>query len=148
MLDESSAISCPFEKAILKRACACEHALKVRSPVRRAIRCGSHEAQENCIRLLRLLVEKASFALKLKHKPTALPDSEAVTIQCGGLRGLQQSLDPHAAAEKVNNVFSLVKRAIVRYKDLEALPFGEIVRDISSGKSSNEKRPTPRSSST
>ncbi|MDH3281453.1 MAG: hypothetical protein OEQ18_10035, partial [Gammaproteobacteria bacterium] len=63
--------------------------------------------------------------------PAALPHAKALKIQCGGLLGLQRALDPYEESPRVNNIFGLVKRALLRYKDLPSFPFAEIVREVS-----------------
>jgi len=122
---------CPFEKAIATRVCGCQHAAKTQIAEREAIRCAEAEAQSICAQLLRLLVENGAFALRQTGAPAALPHAKALRIQCGGLRGLQKALDPYEESPRINNIFGLVKRALVRYKDLPSLPFTEIVREVS-----------------
>ncbi len=123
--------TCPFEKVIATRSCGCRSAARAQIAEREAIRCTDLEAQSVCVRLLGLLVKNGAFALRQTAKPAALPNAQALKIQRGGLLGLQRALDPHDDRERVDNIRALVDRALVRYKALSALPFPEIVREVS-----------------
>jgi len=124
-------VPCPFEKALLQRACACPMASKTNIAEREAINCQSHEAQENCVDFLQFLRRRANFALGITHTPGALPHAKAIKIQCGGLLGLQKALDPIAEESKVSDVRGLLRRALKRFENLGDLPFDEIIRAVS-----------------
>lgn len=137
---------CPFEKAIATRTCGCQHAAKIQIAEREAMRCtAADDAQYLCVQLLMLLVENGTFALRQAATPAALPHAKALKIQCGGLLGLQRALDAHETSPRVNNIFALVKRALLRYKDLASLPFAEIVREVSSYSARKPKSTVSRS---
>lgn len=78
--------------------------------------------------------KSASFTLGVAYSPSALPHAKAAKLQCGGLIGLQNALDQVVQNERVNDVYSLVQRALKRYGSLQALPEQDIVRSIASYK--------------
>lgn len=123
-------VPCPFEKAILQRVCACPRASKCNIAEREALNCQSPEAQEACVAFLHELRKRANFALGLKRTPGALPHAKAMKIQCGGLMGLQNTLDPFAQDVRVSDVFGLMNRALKRFQDMSNIPFDQIVREV------------------
>lgn len=123
-------VPCPFEKAILQRICACPRALKCNIAEREALNCQSTEAQETCVAFLHQLRKRANFALGLKRTPGALPHAKAMKIQCGGLLGLQNTLDPFAQDTRVADVQGLMNRAMKRFQDMSNIPFDQIVREV------------------
>lgn len=121
---------CPFEKAILQRVCACSRAAKCNIAEREAVNCQSPEEQETCVAFLHHLRKRANFALGLKRTPGALPHAKAIKIQCGGLLGLQNALDPFTQESRVSDVSRLINRAIKRFQEMSNIPFDQIVREV------------------
>ncbi len=121
---------CPFEKAILQRVCACPQAAKCHIAEREAVNCQSPQAQEICVAFLHQLRRRANFALGLKRTPGALPHAKAIKIQCGGLLGLQNALDPFAQESRVADVHAMMNRAVKRFQEMTAFPFDQIVREV------------------
>jgi hypothetical protein len=52
-------------------------------------------------------------------------------IQCGGLNGLRDVVDPEAPAP---NVHQLVRAAVERYGELGDLPYTEIIQGVAAWK--------------
>lgn len=122
---------CAFEKAILTHQCKCSLSEKLNIAEREAAHCRSDSAQAQCIEFLDVLKKQARFALKLKSSTGVLPHGKAIRIQVGGLRGLQQVLDPEYARDMpINDVTSLISQAIATYKTLDDLPFSTIMQQI------------------
>ncbi len=122
---------CPFEKAILTRACACPQAGKTHIGEREAVNCSSDGAQETCVAFVQQLRRRANFVLGLTRTPGALPHAQAFKIQCGGLLGLQRSLDPFADESRVADVNGLLKRALKRFGTWDEFPYPEIMQTVS-----------------
>ncbi len=138
---------CPFEKAIFQRVCACPQAAKTNIAEREVVNCRSAEAQENCVTFLHNLRRRANFALGLTRTPGALPHAKAIKIQCGGLLGLQQALDPFVEEARVADVHALVTRALKRFESMSEVPYDTIVRFVNQyrGRSLSRRSPKERS---
>lgn len=121
---------CIFEKAALTRMFACEKLVRMNIAEREAAGCSNPAAQLQCDLLLEQLRGNAAFALKLTHVSGPLPHAKELKVQCGGLLGLQRSMDDDSTARSVPNIFALVEAAKRTYGDLEALPFREIVKSV------------------
>jgi hypothetical protein len=131
---------CPFEKAILQRVCACPRATKCHIAEREAVNCQSPQAQETCVAFLHHVRKRANFALGLKRMPGALPHAKAIKIQCGGLLGLQNALDPFAQESRVSDVHGLMNRAIKRFQEMSNIPYDQIVREVNKYKGRQSPR--------
>jgi len=68
-----------------------------------------------------------------------LPHAMIMKIQCGGLGGLRDVLDPAAPAPDVHR---LVRRAQAEYGALDALPFSRIIQGVSHWQ--GRRRPAPK----
>jgi hypothetical protein len=124
---EINPLPCVFEKALLCQAAACEAAQKISLAEREMIACREPLARASCGQLLTLLRANSAFALKLKDTQRVLPHAMMMKIQCGGLAGIKELLDPEAHAP---DVLKLVRRAQAEYESLEALPFSRIVQGV------------------
>ena len=124
---EINRLPCVFEKALLCRCAVCRLAVHHALAERESLACTSPLARALCGRLSGLLREKSAFALKLANTQRILPHAMVMKIQCGGLQGLQQALDPEAPAPDVHRLLLLGRE---RYGELENLPFSEIVKGV------------------
>ncbi len=124
---EINRLPCVFEKALLARCAVCHLAEHHALAERITIACSSPVARAECGRLSGLLREKSAFALHLRDTQRILPHAMVMKIQCGGLAGMQQVLDPDAPAPDVHG---LVRLAVEKYGELAALPFSEIVKGV------------------
>jgi hypothetical protein len=125
--DEVNRLPCVFEKALLAGAAVCECSASHALAERQLIACTSPVARVDCGQLSALLREKSAFALRLTSTQRILPHAMVMKIQCGGLQGLQQVLDPGAPQPSVRD---LVLKGRARYGELAALPFSEIVQGV------------------
>lgn len=129
-------LSCAFDRAILNRTCGCSCAVRKKQEtqrsVRRTVECGLEQGQQDCMRLLSHMREGANFVFQKRHKPGALSNTQAVRFQCGGLIGLQQSLDKMSQSRTVEDIYRLMQRCLRRYGRVEDFPLQEIVRGIAS----------------
>lgn len=120
-------LPCVFEKALLCQAAACEAAQKLSLAEREMVACREPLARAACGQLLTLLRANSTFALKLKDTQRVLPHAMMMKIQCGGLTGIRDLLDPEAHAP---DVLKLVRLAQAGYGTLEELPFSRIVQGV------------------
>ncbi len=125
---ELNPLPCVFEKALLCQAAVCEAAQRALLAEREMFVCRDPLVRAACGQLLLLLRQNAAFALKVKDTQRILPHAMTMKVQCGGLAGLKDLLDPEAHAPDVKK---LVTRAQAEYGALESLPFSRIVQGIS-----------------
>ncbi len=123
---ELNSLPCVFEKALLARCVVCGLAVKQHLAEREMMACTDPLARANCAQLSGLLREKSAFALKITDAARILPHAMTMRIQCGGLNGLRDVLDPGAPAPDVHK---LVRKA-QEEGGLEALPFSRIVQGV------------------
>ncbi len=126
---------CVFAKAILRRCARCSRSQKLFIAEREAVACKSPGARQRCAEVLEVLHNKAIFALRLPHPEVMLPHGKELKVQCGGMLGLQQALlDEEQPAEVVEDIHDLLEEAVDDYGNVESLPYGEVVRGITSFK--------------
>jgi hypothetical protein len=122
---------CPFEKAILSTRCGCEKSRKLNIAEREAVGCSAPAARQDCLALLEAMRRNAMFALKLTAPSNTLPHSKEMRVQCGGMLGLRNLVFPDDATElRVENIYAVVAAAQALHGSLDALPYGEIVKQI------------------
>lgn len=122
---------CIFGRAILRGCAHCSRARRLQIAEREAIACSSPAAQERCALFRGSLQEKSLFALHITHTDGQLPHGKEMKVECGGLLGLQDALQNADAAElHVNDIYELLDRALLRFHDLAALPYSEIVKTV------------------
>ncbi|WIM05452.1 MAG: hypothetical protein OHM77_12315 [Candidatus Nitricoxidivorans perseverans] len=124
---EINRLPCVFERALRARCAVCDLSAPHAPAERESIACTSPLARAACGELAGLLREKSSFALGLARTTRILPHAMVMKIQCGGLAGLQQVLDPDAPAPDVHR---LVRAARERFGNLAELPFSRIVQGV------------------
>lgn len=129
---EVNRLPCVFKRALLAHQAVCEFAVQQTTiSGRNGIACAQPVARASCGELNGLLQEKSVFALRRCSAKSNSPASQALQLQCGGLNGLRDVIDPAAPAPSVR---TLVRHAQERYGELEQLPFSEIVKAIASWK--------------
>lgn len=124
---EINRLPCVFEKALLSRCVVCDLSVRHLLAERETVACTDPLSRAVCGQLLGLLREKSAFALKLTEAARILPHAMIMRVQCGGLTGLKDLLDPEAPAPDVQR---LVRQAQAAYGALEALPFSQIVQGV------------------
>jgi hypothetical protein len=116
---------CPFEKTILTHCAACSKAENRNIAEREIVACNNAEALERCIALRDLLRHNFTFALGKLHIDGPLPHAQEMRMQCGGLRGVQFTLD---GSDEVRDVAALVVMAQQKFGGLADFPYAQIVR--------------------
>jgi hypothetical protein len=125
--DDINRLPCVFDKALLSGCALCELSASHAIAERQIIACTSPVARVDCGQLAALLREKSAFALRLTSTQRILPHAMIMRIQCGGLQGLRQAIDPEATTPDVRR---LVLKGRERFGELTALPFSEIVQGV------------------
>jgi hypothetical protein len=117
--------TCPFEKSILTNCAACSKAGKHNIAEREIVVCNDAQALERCKALRDLLRVNFTFALGKPHIDGPLPHAQEMRMQCGGLKGLQVSLDD---SDQVRDVAALLEMSEQKFGSLNDFPFAQIVR--------------------
>jgi len=115
---------CPFEITVLTQCAGCSKAEKHNIAEREFVSCNQSEALEHCITLREALRHNFTFALGKLHISGPLPHAQEMRIQCGGLKGLQVSLD---GSHQVRDVAELVRMALQKFGDFADFPYVQIV---------------------
>ncbi len=116
---------CPFEKTVLTHCADCSKAEKHNIAEREVVACGNTEAHQRCIAFRDSLRHNFTFTLGKLHIDGPLPHAQEMRMQCGGLRGLQFSLD---ANDQVRDVDALLEMAQQKFGGLADFPYVQIVR--------------------
>jgi hypothetical protein len=133
-------LPCVFEKALLCQAAVCEAAQRLALAERELVACREPLARAACGQLLTLLRTNSAFALKLKDTQRILPHAMTMKIQCGGLVGLKDLVDPDAHAP---DVLKLVRLAQAEFGALDQLPFSRIVQGVARWQIRKRHQPKP-----
>lgn len=122
---------CVFEKALLSRCAVCELEIRHALAERELVGCSNREARDQCQTLLALLRDKSAFALKLHDTHVILPHAALMRIQCGGLTGLKNVLDPEAPAPSIRHLVMLARQ---QPGGLPDLPYSDIIQGVAAWK--------------
>ncbi len=120
-------LPCVFEKALLSGSVVCAQAGRLALAERESMVCTDAEAHANCRTFHGLLRENSLFALKLSDPAQRMTHALEMKLQCGGLRGLQASLEVSGAAP---DVAALIGQALERYDGLAELPYSRIIQGV------------------
>ncbi|HEY0665667.1 MAG TPA: hypothetical protein VGD24_06355 [Gallionella sp.] len=115
---------CPFEKSILTCCAACVLAEKHNVAEREVVACGESESHALCVALRDALRHNFTFAVGRLHIDGPLPHAQEMRLQCGGLRGMQFTVD---GTNEVNDVSLLVRQARRKFGELADYPYSQIV---------------------
>jgi len=125
---------CPFQKAILSSRCGCEKCHRLSIAERENVACISTSAQRRCVELFDHFCKNARFVLKKLDLEGKMPHGKAMKVQCGGLFGLAATFVKGAELPQVENIDALITHSLEKYGDMDALPYQNIVKFISSCK--------------
>ena len=160
---EMNPTRCYFEKLLLLRYGNCAQANKLFLAEREAYACHSENAQQQCFKLLEHLRSNARFSLQVTQISGQLPHAKEIKVQAGGLFGLQQLLSHQDVAQTdilhdddakfgeqaqehapIENVYATINEAVVQYKELDLIPYNELVKAIVNFKLPDRKRKKKR----
>lgn len=127
--------ACLFEKCLFAGHAGCSQSEKFNLAEREGIHCKLDKAQTQCGEFLELLRHHSRFVLKASQESGVLSHAQALRVQVGGLRGLDQAMEKQQPATPfVPDIYTLVSQAREQYGDLESLPFNLIVQQIAAFK--------------
>jgi hypothetical protein len=127
--------TCLFEKCLFAGHAGCSRSERFNLAEREGIHCDSDSAQAQCAELLVLLRHHSRFALRTQDGNGVLNHAQALRIQVGGLRGLDQVVEQRREPVRfVTDVHALVCRARARFGTLERLPFNRLIQQIAAFK--------------
>lgn len=119
---EINHLPCIFSVALNQRCAVCSLALHDAEQ----LLCTQPLARANCASLHGALRDKARFALGMRSEPLAQASAgDELRLQCGGLQGLREQIDPDALSVDVQRLLELLQDG-----SLEALPWERLLRTI------------------
>ena len=122
-------LQCVFERAILRRCCDCQHAIRRYIAEREAAGCLDPGAHALCAELKKEMRHAAAFALKLTHPDEPLPHGKQLKLQCGGLLGIAHLMGDTGLTE-VTDIHAAVAAAVNTYGSPAQLPYQAIIQSI------------------
>lgn len=127
--------ACLFEKCLFAGHAGCSQSEKFNLAEREGIHCKLEKAQVQCAELLKLLRHHSRFVLKASQESSVLSHAQALRIQVGGLRGLEQVMEQtQQQSLYVPDIYSLINSAKAEYASLDKLPFNLIIQQIAAFK--------------
>jgi hypothetical protein len=115
---------CPFERSILRGCAACTQSEKIQIAERELVKCRNLASHSRCSELYAHLRRSFSFALGILRVDTPLPHAQEMRVQCGGLKGLQHTLNGDT---EVDDVDELLGRALRQWGEIEDIPYSDVV---------------------
>jgi len=115
---------CPFERSILRGCAACTQSEKIQIAERELVKCRNMASHSRCSELYPHLRRSFSFALGILRVDTPLPHAQEMRVQCGGLKGLQHTLNGDT---EVDNVDELLGNALRQWGEIEDIPYSDVV---------------------
>ena len=119
---EINQLPCVFAVALKQRCAVCSLALHDTEQ----LLCTQPLARANCASLHGVLRDKARFALGMRSEPLSRANTgDEMRLQCGGLQGLREQIDPEALSVDV-------QRLLERIQDgsLDTLAWEPLLRTI------------------
>jgi hypothetical protein len=124
-------LKCPFGAPLVTHQFGCSKAQEV---VRRGgaeIDCTDADATTHCEQLFVRLKAAVLPAFGVEDDLLSMPHSVLVKIQHGGLLGLQRLLAGTPTPEEcVADVSALVREAVARYGQADAIPCDQLIADV------------------
>ena len=120
---------CPFERAILRACAACALVERKQIAERELISCADAIGHARCQEFYGRLKQSFSFALGKPKIDAPLPHAQEMQVQCGGLKGLQQSL---SGVAEVANVDQLLRQACEQWGGTDDFPYSQVVHAAAS----------------
>lgn len=129
ILSGAVARPCPFERSILRNCAACALAERLQIAEREAVMCQTASGHTRCKALYAQFRRSFSFALGVLRDDIPLPHAREMRVQCGGLKGLQYTLNGSA---EIGNIDDLVTTALKQWGAIAEIPYSDVVRSAAS----------------
>ncbi len=123
---------CIFEKSITNRRCDCQLKRKFVIATRECVACQSEVAMKRCTRVLDAMRNNARFSLKVVTVNGPMPHNKELQVQAGGMLALQNLITalPDLELKTAVNIHQTMETAMEKYRDIDSLPYGELVKGI------------------
>lgn len=118
---------CSFAATLIKEDFACEQAHMVTRRAGPDIACASETASERCQKLFAKFKQVGLPAFDATDDLLETPHSVFTKIQFGGLLGMAQDITEASDAQRVDNIFQLIERALQRYGAIDDIPYQQYV---------------------
>ena len=126
---------CPYSAPLIGHHFDCACAQEVIRRGGTEVDCTNASAHARCEQLFHRLKAVALPAFGVEDDLLSMPHSVLVKIQYGGLLGLQRLLSSAApAAERIDDIDTLVQQAQARFGSAEAIPCDPLVAEITAFK--------------
>lgn len=137
-----ASVVCVFEKTLTSNRAKCAFSKHFWLADREGYSCKSSECASICSEFLQNMREKSRFTLKLKTPGEALAHNMEIRVQAGSLQGLHHLFGGQPGI--IPDIQQLVSGARQKYGSLQALPYAEIVKFVSSfqGRSRRKRDPS------
>ncbi len=122
---------CAFEKGILSLKCKCAYQHMFRLADRHGVGCQDALMQQSCSQFLQHMRKQTRFVFKISIDGP-LPHNKEIKVQNGGMLGLQKLLLGDASSEVVEDISSLLNRAIELYGELDRIPYNLVMPSVTS----------------
>ena len=122
---------CAFEKGILSLKCKCAYQHMFRLADRHGVGCKDALMQQNCSDFLQHLRKQTRFVFKI-NIDGPLPHNKEIKVQNGGMLGLQKLLLEDAKTEGVEDIASLLNKAVEIYGALDRIPYNLVMPSVTS----------------
>ena len=123
-------IPCAFEKSILALKTQCLKSTKRNIAEREVVLCSSEHCSVRCNEWLKILRQKAQFALHISDPMSVLPHSKEMKVQVGGILGLYKVLELEPYEDDRPDIFRSLEACSARLSNFEDAPFEEIIREV------------------
>ena len=133
---------CPFSAPLISHHFACTHAQEVIRRGGTEIECANASTHARCEQLFHCLKTASLSAFGVEDDLLSMPHSVLIKVQYGGLLGLQRLLSsPVPAAERVEDINTLVAQAQASFGSAEATPCDQLVAEITAFKPRSRRAP-------
>ncbi len=123
--------TCPFQAPLISGAFGCKLARSVTARNAPQVHCRSGPALGRCRQVYEELKSVGLDAFGVEDDPAVTPHSTYMKIQCGGLLGLQERVDPDQPITDINALLDSATENGTRSHDL---PYSELAESIVSYK--------------
>lgn len=127
-------LKCPFRATLITRTFGCQHASEITRREGPDIGCDSEKINNICVACFSELKQLALPELGYTDDLTTMPASALQKVQYGGLLGLQEQVLEDISSNSVENIASLMEKAVAKYRSSEGFPYGQCLDAIANFK--------------
>ena len=136
-----SDLLCPFSAPLVKNDFSCNYAQEIIRRGGAEIACQDQHAHSRCSELHNTIKTAALQAMNLEDDLLSLPHSVLIKIQYGGLTGLKVLIEDSVQTDsRVDDIVSLVSKAMDKFTTLDAIPMASITATIMDYKAQRRRK--------